>query len=96
MTRFESLKDKFQRDVGEDDLSSLPEILELHYLEMDKPAGTPEQFKERSLKNFENRCLHHHVFDINLLIQVGLAMGFGIEMVYVHNHDQYIVYQVLQ
>ena len=96
ITSFETLKDKFQRNVGEDDLSSLPEILELHDLEMDKPAGTPEQFKERSLKNFENRCLHHHVFDINLLIQVGLAMGFGIDMVYVQNHDQYIVYQVLQ
>jgi hypothetical protein len=37
---------------------------------MDPPAGTPEQFRARSLKNFENRCLHHHVFDAALIREV--------------------------
>jgi SAM-dependent methyltransferase len=58
---------KYKEDVTEGDLSSLDEILELHDLSMDRPAGTPEQFRARSLRNAENRCLHHHVFDAALL-----------------------------
>lgn len=25
------------------------------------------ELKERSLKNYENRCLHHHVFNVDLI-----------------------------
>ena len=53
----------FDRNVGEDDLTHLPEILEKHDISMDPGAGTPEQFHKRSLDNISNRCLHHHVFD---------------------------------
>lgn len=60
----------FENNVGEDDLSHLDEILELHDLPLDPPAGTLEQFKARSLKNIENRCLHHHVFDLDLLTKI--------------------------
>lgn len=42
-----------------------------------------ESFKARSLRNFENRCLHHHVFDVKLvesmLSYVGLSVK-GIEV----------------
>ncbi len=51
-------------------MTHLNEILELHDLSMDPPAGTLEQFKARSLKNLENRALHHHVFDIDLLTEM--------------------------
>ena len=53
----------FEMNIGEDDLTHLPEILEKHDLEMDPLAGTIDQFHKRSLDNFSNRCLHHHVFD---------------------------------
>jgi SAM-dependent methyltransferase len=53
----------FERNTPEDDLTHLPEILQLHDLNMDPLAGSFEQFRERSLKNSDNRCLHHHVFD---------------------------------
>ena len=36
---------------------------------MDLAAGSIEQFKNRSLDNFSDRCLHHHVFDFKLLEQ---------------------------
>jgi hypothetical protein len=52
----------YECDTQEDDLTHLPEILQLHDLSMDPPAGTAEEFRQRSLNNFENRCLHHHVF----------------------------------
>ena len=53
----------FEADIGEDDLTHLPEILEKHDFACDAGAGTPEQFHKRSLENISNRCLHHHVFD---------------------------------
>jgi SAM-dependent methyltransferase len=69
-TKFEHLEEDFTRDVGEDDLTHLDEILALHDLPMDAPAGDPDQFRERSLKNFHNRTLHHHVFDVQLIEQL--------------------------
>lgn len=53
----------FKANTLETDLSHLPDILANHDLELDPAAGTLEQFRERSLANFENRCLHHHVFN---------------------------------
>jgi SAM-dependent methyltransferase len=53
----------YERGTDESDLTHLPEILALHDLSRDKPAGTKEQFRERCLRNSENRGLHHHVFD---------------------------------
>jgi SAM-dependent methyltransferase len=70
ITEFSHLIRDFENNIGEDDLTHLDEILSLHDLPLDPPAGTLEQFKERSLKNIENRCLHHHVFDLALLKQI--------------------------
>jgi SAM-dependent methyltransferase len=70
VTTFSHLLSDLQNDTKEDDMTHLDEILRLHDLSMDLPAGTPEQFKARSLKNFENRALHQHVFDIALLRQI--------------------------
>ena len=53
----------YEKQTGEDDLTHLPEILALHDLEKDEPAGSPEQFRIRSMENRFNRALHHHVFD---------------------------------
>jgi len=70
VTTLEHLVEDFRRSVGEDDLTHLPEILELHDLSMDPPAGDMEAFHRRSLDNFQNRCLHHHVFDTELVVRV--------------------------
>ncbi|MFC5284331.1 class I SAM-dependent methyltransferase [Pedobacter alpinus] len=70
VTEFAHLMEDFKNNTTEDDLTHLDEILELHDLEMDKPAGNLEQFKKRSMSNFENRALHHHVFSINLLKEI--------------------------
>lgn len=57
-------------DVGEDDMTHYHEIIRLHDLALDPEAGTPEQFQARSSQNVENRCFHHHVFDLQLVIQM--------------------------
>ena len=77
-TKFEHLLDDFAHDVGEDDLTHLDEILALHDLPMDPPAGDLEHFRQRSLKNFENRTLHHQVFDIPLIEEMLSYVGFEI------------------
>jgi SAM-dependent methyltransferase len=67
VTSLQHLVDDFEAGMQEDDLTHLDEILRLHDLRRDPGAGTPEQFKRRSESNFENRCLHHHVFDSRLV-----------------------------
>jgi hypothetical protein len=61
--------------VDERDQTHLAEILALHDLSRDNAAGTPEAFEARSRLNYENRCLHHHVFDTALVIQMLDAVG---------------------
>jgi hypothetical protein len=63
----------------EDDLTHLEEILTLHDLDLDPPAGDIEAFEKRSQANFQNRCLHHHVFDLALMRE--LFDHFGLETV---------------
>jgi len=81
VTKLEHLISDHRAGVGEDDMTHLPEILALHDLSMDPEAGTPEQFAVRSSKNFENRCLHHHVFEMTLAMQMIDSAGFKILMV---------------
>jgi SAM-dependent methyltransferase len=69
-TTFEHLQEDYTNNVDEHDLSHLQEILVFHDRSMDSASGTYEQFKDRSLKNFENRALHQHVFDMDLLRQM--------------------------
>jgi len=70
ITTFEHIKDDYENKLTEEDLTHLNEILELHDLKRDPHAGSRENFKKRCLQNFENRCLHHHVFDIELLSRI--------------------------
>lgn len=67
---FSTLLYQYQKNVGEDDLSTLPEILAKHDLSMDGPAGDLGQFTKRSLDNFNNRCLHHYVYSPELLQEI--------------------------
>jgi SAM-dependent methyltransferase len=69
-SKFPILLSQYEKNVGEDDLSTLPEIIMKHDLTMDTPAGDLEAFTKRSLDNFNNRCLHHYVYNDNLLMDI--------------------------
>jgi SAM-dependent methyltransferase len=62
-TEVDHMFEDFERDTPEDDLTHLAEILDRHDLSMDPGVSSAEEFHRRSLDNFTNRCLHHHVFD---------------------------------
>jgi SAM-dependent methyltransferase len=63
VTTLNHLKEDFENNIDEKDLKHLSEILKLHDYDLHNPTGDMESFKERSLQNYENRCLHQHVFD---------------------------------
>mgnify|MGYP003610222895 CR=1 FL=1 len=70
ITKFSHLLEDYKHDIDEYDLTHLSEILSKHDLNLDLAAGTVQQFKSRSLENYSNRCLHHHVFDFDLLRKI--------------------------
>lgn len=72
-TSFHHILQDLQNNIGEDDSTHLSEILNLHDLSLDPGAGTDiEAFRKRSENNFGNRCLHHHVFNHELLKEIFL------------------------
>ena len=79
ITSFKHLLEDYENDVDENDLTHINEIIAKHDLNRDKAAGSLQEFQERSYLNFENRCLHHHVFDFDLLEKVLRYTGFTIE-----------------
>lgn len=89
ITSFDHLIKDFQNNIQEDDLTHLNEILQLHDLTMDLPAGDKEQFKSRSLKNLQNRTLHHHVFDVDLLKSI--FHYFKLEIILTHKGRDYVI-----
>lgn len=66
-TSFSHLLDDYVNDVNESDMTHFNEIIELHDLEKDVIGNDKNIFIERSMKNDENRCFHHHIFSIKLL-----------------------------
>jgi len=78
LTLVAHMLEDFDRNTQEDDLTHLPEILRDHDLSEDPGAGTLEEFRERSLNNFQNRCLHHHVFDENNSRDLLTAIGINV------------------
>jgi SAM-dependent methyltransferase len=78
VTLYSHLKEDYDKNTGEDDLTHIDEIMAFHDFSMDVQAGTLEYFKARSLKNYENRTLHHHVFDLNVVRQMANFLKVGI------------------
>ena len=77
-TGVKHMLDDYEKNTSENDLTHLPEILEKHDLTKDLPAGSLEEFRKRSLDNFSNRCLHHHVFDKQNSRELLAAVGFEV------------------
>jgi SAM-dependent methyltransferase len=67
-TSFDHIEADFRAGVSEDDLTHLREILEVHDLDLDPPAGSQRQFRERCMRNSSVRGMHHHVFSPEVLV----------------------------
>jgi len=91
ITAFEHLIDDFNNRTTEDDLTHLDEILALHDLALDPEAGTLQQFGDRARRNFANRALHHHVFDLPLLKKIFDYFSLEVLVTSITLTDYYIV-----
>lgn len=77
-TPFDHLLEDYNKCITEHDMTHLEEILALHDLTLDPPAGSIENFRQRSLDNYGNRTLHHHVFDLSTMRQLLEHVGFDV------------------
>jgi SAM-dependent methyltransferase len=83
-TTVEHMLEDFEKNTQEDDLSHLPEILKTHDLGRDREinpglaAKSVEEFRDRLLNNFTNRCLHHHVFNEENSRELLAAVGMDV------------------
>jgi len=78
VSTIEHMRVDAERETGEDDLSHLQEILDLHDLRRDPGAGERERFERRCRENASSRAMHHHVFDSRSVVEVCRACGLEI------------------
>jgi predicted SAM-dependent methyltransferase len=81
VTCFKHLLDDYHNKVGPDDMTHYSEILEMHDIDMDTGIESYAELKQRSKNNFENRCLHHHVFDTELVRRMIIHAGYELLLI---------------
>lgn len=79
ITALQHMIEDYENHVEEDDTTHLPEILSLHDLSRDPEAGDFHAFEARALDNINNRCLHHHVFDVRSAVDLIEYTGLKVE-----------------
>lgn len=77
VTTMEHIVSDFERNMGEDDLTHIPEVIELHDLSRDFGV-TSAAFRDRVQKNPQIRSVHHHVFDTFLAARLVNRAGFAL------------------
>jgi SAM-dependent methyltransferase len=70
VTTIDHLIDDLNKNTEESDDTHFEEILKLHDLSRDPGGLSFEDFYKRTIKNYENRCVHHHVFNLSLLEEI--------------------------
>ena len=77
-TTFEHLEKDFLQGIAENDTTHFNEVISLHNIKKDKGVQTYEQLVDRTINNLRNRCVHHHVFNFELITQMLAYSGFSI------------------
>ena len=57
-------------DTKEDDKTHIKEVIELHDLTKDSTVSSYEAHEKRTLNNFETRIVHHHTYDMKLVLNL--------------------------
>ena len=78
VTELEHLIADFENNTLEDDLTHVEEIIKLHDFSRDPGIDDVEAFRKRSESNFENRCLHQHVFNLKSVVQLIDFLGMEV------------------
>jgi Methyltransferase domain len=78
VTAIEHLIKDYKHNTGEDDTTHFEEVLSLHDITIDAGIGSPETLKQRTLDNYNNRGVHHHVFNTPLAVKIANYLNFKI------------------
>jgi hypothetical protein len=79
VVKFKHLLEDYKSKVKEDDLSHLAEVIKNHDSRLSPLIGSPKDFLKRGQENYQNRCLHQHVFDSKVMQQI--FKHFNLELV---------------
>lgn len=78
VTSVEHMRADAERETGEDDLTHLEEIIQLHDLARDPGAPNRDAFEQRCRENLTHRGMHHHVFDSRSVVEMCRAAGLEV------------------
>ncbi len=76
VTTIEHIKEDYNNNIGEDDLTHLKEVVDLtdesniSHNAQPNPNFNKKEFEEYCKNNYHNRGMHHHVYDVDLLKSV--------------------------
>ncbi len=70
LTTIEHLIEDYINQTEESDTTHIEEVIHLHDLTVDSTVNSYEEHVERTLNNIKTRIVHHHTFDMNLVIQM--------------------------
>lgn len=78
-TTFAHLIQDFNKETNEHDNTHFEEIYRLHDISKDADIGSVQELKTRTQGNFTNRCVHHHVYSLELISELLIHCGFKIK-----------------
>jgi SAM-dependent methyltransferase len=78
ITTLDHILADYQHETPETDSTHFEEVLKYHDITRDAGVETQQDLVERTAKNIENRCVHHHVFNSALAAQIVDHVGFKI------------------
>lgn len=78
VTTIEHLVQDFTNGVTERDETHFEEVIKLHDIQKDAGISDPDSLKVRTADNYNNRCVHHHIFNTPLLVQLAHYMQWQI------------------
>jgi SAM-dependent methyltransferase len=78
VTSLAHLREDAEHQTGEDDLTHLQEIVELHDLARDPGAPDRQAFEQRCRENPTLRAMHHHIFVSRTVVETCRAAGLEV------------------
>jgi SAM-dependent methyltransferase len=78
LTTLEHMRDDYARNMGEDDMTHVEEFVTLWDYEKFPIANSIAEHRERYRNNYQQRLLHHHVFDLTSAISFVTNCGWQV------------------
>lgn len=78
LTKLDHIISDYQNNTEESDNTHISEVLQMHDLDQDSTVISYEEHEIRTLNNYETRIVHHHTFNMELLIELLLYCNFKI------------------